>query len=194
MKEIIVSSIIKQPSGAFLVERNYKLVHTLDTKLRFKNSGEALSAIYPRDCILNCIYAKNNLICGKSVAEEILCEAKSLNYKICFVKQGYVACSTIKLSDTAYITSDVGIHRALNALGFDVLKVSNDGILLNVFSNGFIGGSVLCIDDGFVAFSGNIKLHEDYCRIKSFCDNYHIKLYSLSAEPLYDYGGHKALF
>lgn len=143
---------------------------------------------YPNDCILNCFFTKNCLICGKNAAEEIIEDANSTNLTIKVVKQGYCACSTIKINDEAFISSDAGIVKALSNTGHDALLVSNYGIFLNGYNNGFIGGCALS-DGDIVAFTGDIKKHKDYENIKSFSDNHGKKILSLSNVQLYDYGG-----
>ncbi len=173
--------------GSLLTEKGF--VHTLDTFVNCLESGEKLDDKYPSDCIFNCFYADNNLFCGKNTAKEILEDAIVHGVNIVKVKQGYAACSTVRLSNNAYITSDTGIAAALKALGFDVLIVSNNGITLNGYNNGFIGGCALFVLDGCVGFSGAIENHCDYDAIKGFCRNHHIEPYSLSKSLLYDYGG-----
>lgn len=145
---------------------------------------------YPFDCLLNCFYAKENIICGRYVAEEIIDECNRTGRSVVRVKQGYSACSTVKLSDNAFITSDVTIYKALVTIGCDVLKVVNDGIGLKGFDNGFIGGCAFADEDGkYVFFAGDISKHVNYSEIATFC-RLHKKIpVSLSGAALYDYGG-----
>lgn len=176
-------------NGKILVENKYNDVNKLDTFFKIKEAKRELNNLYPKDCIFNCFTAGKYLICGKSVAEEILYDAVTYGYEPVYVKQGYASCSTVKLPNEAFICSDKGIHNALKTLGFDVLYVNNKEIVLNGYDCGFIGGCVLYVNEEIVAFSGNIKLHSNYNDIKAFCDNYGIRPYSLSRAYLYDYGG-----
>lgn len=145
---------------------------------------------YPFDCLLNCFYAKENLVCGCYVAEEIIDECNRTGTSVIRVKQGYSACSTVKLSDNTFITSDITIYKALVTIGCDVLKVVNDGIGLKGFDNGFIGGCAFADEDGkYVFFAGDISKHINYPEIATFC-HLHKKIpVSLSDAALYDYGG-----
>lgn len=174
----------KLKSGKLLSSATVENVNKLDTIFsKIEPQGK-----YPNDCIFNCFFAKNSLICGRSVAEEIVEDAIKANLKISIVRQGYCACSTIKLNDSAFISSDAGIVNALKSTGHDALLVSNDGIKLNGYNNGFIGGCALSINN-IVAFTGVIERHKDYKNIKSFSNNFGKTLISLSKDDLYDYGG-----
>lgn len=159
-----------------------------------KATKEPLKNGYPYDCTLNCFTVGEYLVCGRHADKIITDDAIACNKQVLYVKQGYAACSTIVVNSKACICSDPSISKALNSVGLDVLTVSNNGILLNGYSCGFIGGCALYNDENVIMFSGNIKQHSDYERIKSFCGNYGIKPYSLSDGQLYDYGGFRNVF
>lgn len=144
-----------------------------------------LSNEYPNDCALNCLELGGTLFYNNPF---LISTYGSLFSKSVFVKQGYVKCSSIRLNDSAVITSDPSLEKAFKSNGIEVLKVTNDGILLNGFSNGFIGGCA-GIDKDKIFFTGCIEKYYDYALIKAFAKRHGIKLISLSEEPLYDYGG-----
>lgn len=151
---------------------------------------ESVGGKYPFDCLLNCLFAKDSLICGRYVAREIIEECNRDGRSVIHVKQGYAACSTVKLSASAFITSDITIQKALTQIGCDVLKVSNDGIGLRGFNNGFIGGCAFAdTDSEYVFFTGDIGKHLDYTEIAAFCRKHKKTPVSLSDGALYDYGG-----
>ncbi len=161
-------------------------VHNLDI---FKKSV-TLKEGYPSDCVLNCFKTNKLLICGKHTDKSIIDDAEEAKLQIIYVKQGYAACSTVRLYNDSFITADEGIYKALKANGCNVLKVSNDGIKLNGYNCGFIGGTVLYANSKFAAFSGKISEHKSFSEIKSFCNNVNIEVCELSSESLYDYGGY----
>ena len=175
--------------GNILYPKGLNVSHLLDTNRTYIESTEKITAVYPYDCRLNCLKTDKTLICGKLPMPEILCDAEKAGLEIITVKQSYVRCSTVTLNRQAFITSDTGIASALKALGCDVLNVSNDGIILNGYDNGFIGGCLMFCDGSLAAFSGRIEAHRDYAAMKAFSQNHGIKLYSLCANRLYDYGG-----
>jgi hypothetical protein len=104
-------------------------------------------------------------------------------------KQGYAKCSVIPVKENAFITSDKSIYKKLTEMKFDCLYADGRGIRLNGYSNGFIGGCVGKVSKDLIVFTGNIELHNDYTSIRDFCRNHGVEIYSLSTEPLYDYGG-----
>ncbi|PKM60959.1 MAG: hypothetical protein CVU97_07535 [Firmicutes bacterium HGW-Firmicutes-21] len=148
-----------------------------------------LSDMYPDDCIFNSFIIGSNIFCGRRNEEHY----KNIDVlqgfsTVCF-KQCYTKCSVIVLNECSFITSDRAIEKKLKQLQYDCLYVTNNGIALNGFSCGFIGGCAGKIAYNQLVFTGNIKEHTDYNSIKSFCGNHGIDIYSLSKQPLYDYGG-----
>ena len=138
---------------------------------------------YPEDIKFNAF-----IICDHMVGntEHISSELKSSGIKQVNVKQGYAKCSTVVL-ENAVITADKGIYKAVHELGGDTLLVSENGITLDGYNCGFIGGaSGVC--DNKVFFCGNITKHADYDSISEFCSDHGYKVISLSDEPLYDVG------
>lgn len=155
-----------------------------------KNTKEAVCGTYPLDCLLNCFYANKSLICGRNVAEEIIEECDRTDRSVVRVKQGYAACSTIRLSEHSFITSDITVYKALTGIGCDAIKVSNEGIGLNGFNNGFIGGCAFVdADSEFVFFAGDISKYIDNTELIDFCRKHKKVPVSLSGDLLYDYGG-----
>ncbi len=177
----------KMMNGKFIAAYQSELLSE-DIKAKIDNYVN-LGSCYPNDCSLNCFRTEGELLCGKGVSDVIVDDAKNNGLEIVYVKQGYAACSTIKLECGAYIGSDVNIYNSLIKLGYDALLVSNDGILLNGFNCGFIGGTVLYTDKNTVAFSGKVSEHRDYNAIKDFCKFHNTKIIELSQKQLYDYGG-----
>lgn len=149
--------------------------------------GISLDDKYPKDCMFNMVSAGATLITGKGgYFDDKLFESFD---KIIYVKQGYAKCSTIVVDENSFITGDESIYKALKDAKFNVLQVSNEGIYLNGFSNGFIGGCAGKLDKNILAFTGNMKEYTDYKNIKDFCSNLSVEIISLSNKPLYDYGG-----
>lgn len=148
--------------------------------------GEArIADDYPNDCLYNCFLINGTLYGGRAVAEEIVLAAE----RRVIVAQGYAKCSTVILSDTDFITSDPSVYKALASDGKNVLKTTNEGILLNGYSCGFIGGCTGVLGNKTLAVTGSKKLLGDYDNINSFCINLGYSIISLSADQPYDYGG-----
>ncbi|NCA92940.1 hypothetical protein EOM82_06835, partial [bacterium] len=118
-------------------------------------TGNLLSDGYPNDCIFNMVSVGKRLICGKKgYTDEKLFQSFD---KVIHVKQSYTKCSTAVLDDESFITGDPSVYKALKENNFNILKVTNKGILLNGFSNGFIGGCCGKLDKNILAFTGRIE-------------------------------------
>ena len=141
---------------------------------------------YPDDVLLNAlvigdtVYGRVDVICN-----EILSMCKRRVY----VKQGYAACSCATVADRAVITSDLSLAKALECDGIDVCVIDPGYIRLDGYDYGFIGGASVRLDNGRVAFFGDVKKHPCFDKMKEFADKHGASLISLSDEPLTDCGG-----
>ena len=151
--------------------------------------NEDFSKEYPKDVPLNIAVFNNTVIANRKTALGSIMDFidKSGGFKVYNVKQGYSACSTLFVSDNAVITGDDGIYNAIKQ-DFDVLKISNEGIFLNGYNNGFIGGSAKLIEKETMLFFGDIKAHKDYDNIKSFLSNHNVNIECFGG-VLQDIGG-----
>lgn len=164
-----------------LMQKNYQIT-IIDKDCKKK---------YPNDIALNVLVIGKTLFCNeKYTANEILTYAKDREYKIINVKQGYSACSTFVIDKKHAITADMGMKRALEKENIDVTLISNEGIKLDGYNYGFIGGSGVIIDDT-AYFFGNIKTHPDFEKIRKALDNKNIKIFSILPNDVYDFGGIK---
>ncbi len=142
---------------------------------------------YPNDILYNAAVIGKTVFCKTDKTDKKLLEVAEKNgYSIINVKQGYARCSTLPVSDSSLITSDSGIYSAALNVGFDALLVTNEGVMLDGYPNGFIGGCGGLFENKLI-FSGDISKHLDYERIKDFCGKYSVEVV-YTAEPLYDFG------
>ena len=149
-------------------------------------SEEEIGKEYPGDVLFNAAPIGDMLICRRDAASKMITglygEENVIN-----VKQGYAKCSVCVVSDNAIITADRAIAKAAEKNGIDVLLVSPNGVRLDGYDCGFIGGASGA-DEENVYFCGNTDLHPDGNKIKEFCKKHGKTAVSLSDEPLYDYG------
>ena len=144
---------------------------------------------YPHDAIFNGLLMGDKLFCkADSFCKEIIAAAKDLGIKIVPVKQGYPACTTLKISDNAAITADIGMARLLMREGISVLVIENGGISLPPYEYGFIGGAAEVYKNK-VYFFGDINTHPEHDRIIRFIEENGKTAVSLSDEALLDLGG-----
>ncbi len=103
------------------------------------------------------------------------------------VKQGYSRCNCLPL-DNSIITSDRGIVACAKSHGIETLLIEEDGIILEGYNRGFIGGaSFVCGDT--VYFTGDIYKHPSGKIISDFIIEHNYKICCLSEETLFDIGG-----
>ena len=149
-----------------------------------------LKPCYPLDIAYNCFYINKTLICKKEYTDSIILDYYTrIGFDIIGVKQGYTACSTLKISDSAVITADRGIYDAVLHAGGKALLIASGHITLKGYSEGFIGGAGGIIKKGVVALFGNIESHPDCKKMTQFAKDNKTELISLSDMPLSDFGG-----
>lgn len=142
---------------------------------------------YPNDILYNAAVVGKYVFCKRDKTDNKLLEiAENNGYSIINVKQGYARCSTLPVSDSALITSDFGIYSAALNAGLDALTVTNEGVFLDGYPNGFICGCGGLFENKLI-FSGDISKHRDFERIKDFCGKYSVEVI-FTSEPLYDFG------
>ena len=149
-------------------------------------SDESIGKEYPNDILFNAVLTKYGVLFSKNdyTSKFIKSMAK---YEV-NVNQGYTACSTCKVNDKAFITTDSGLYNAYISNGIDCILVSKDDIYLPGYDCGFIGGASVVLDDK-VCFFGDVKKHRDYEKILEFARKYDKDVISLSDEKMTDIGG-----
>ena len=150
-------------------------------------SQNCLQSKYPYDILLN----------GLSIGRFFLHNLKYTDPKLLYllkgkilldVKQGYTKCSTAMISRAAAITSDINIHKVLCSCGIDVLLLPPKYIELPGLDYGFIGGSCGILDEGTMAFFGNLNKYKYGKEVMSFLVKHDIKPLFLRDGPLIDRG------
>ncbi|MBO5313326.1 MAG: hypothetical protein J6B29_05105 [Clostridia bacterium] len=148
---------------------------------------------YPNDIALNVLQMGNFLFCKRdSMSSQILEYSEQNDMSIINVKQGYTACSTLALDENHAITADVGIARAIESTGKSVLLIKGDGILLDGYSCGFIGGASFVFGDT-VFFFGDITTISDGRKITDYLEQNGYKYKSIFSGRVCDFGGVKLL-
>lgn len=152
--------------------------------IQVEKISSVAGGVYPDDAKLNCFeYCGVTFGRKKSLAEEIVSASQS----ICDVKQGYAHCATA-VFDSGIITADEGIRRAAQKRGIRTLKISSEGVLLDGYNCGFIGGACGQIGNT-VVFFGDVKTHPDGEKIVEFLSETGLDSVCLSDGALYDRGG-----
>ena len=108
--------------------------------------------------------------------------------KIINVNQGYTKCNICPISNTAFITEDIGIHNAVqNICGIESVLLPVGSVRLNGFDYGFIGGATGFVGNK-VLFCGSLSENPYKEEILSAIDKCGTEYFELSNDSLYDYG------
>lgn len=148
--------------------------------------SELVSAPYPKDIPYNVLRVGETIIHHIDNTDPILLSYyREEGKKLLPVRQGYVACSVLKVTEDAVITADYGIAKAYKK---DLLLIQKGGILLTAFFYGFIGGSGGLISRNKILFCGDITKHRDYEAIRDFCNERDVEILYIEGK-LTDIGG-----
>ncbi len=144
---------------------------------------------YPYDIAYNVARINNIAFHKEKYTEEKISEYYNKNgVKLIDVKQGYSKCSICIVSEAAIITADKKIAEIALKNDIDSLLIHEGSVKLKHLPYGFIGGASGLISKEILAFNGDISLHPDYNKIKSFCKNHNVDVYSLNNCELEDIG------
>lgn len=162
---------------------------SVGTGARFTFTADEVSPEYPCDVGLNALVIGNKLFCRKESASHTLIEAAVREgIEIVNVKQGYPACTVLKLSDEAAITADLGMAKILEKHGIRVTLIAEGGIFLPPHKYGFIGGAAEAYC-GKLFFFGDVTTHPDGKKIIDAAESEGLAVVSLSDGVLRDLGG-----
>ncbi len=168
----------------FGIQEIYDLLHP-----RFHFTADLFGAEYPRDAIFNCLSFGNRLFCkADTVSGYVLDLARNNGYEVVRTKQGYPACTVLKLNDEAAITADRGMSKLLLQYGIRVYEIKDGGIMLPPYEYGFIGGAG-GVYVGNIYFVGDVTKHPSYEVIKRAAEGEGLGIISLGTTALLDVGG-----
>lgn len=156
---------------------------------RMTFTADEVSSEYPCDARLNALHMDNKLFCkADSISPRLLEAARERGVEVISTKQGYPACTVLKLSEHAAITADRGMADVLTRHGINVTLIENGDIALEPYEYGFIGGAG-GVYDGVLYLFGDPKTHRSYEKIKAAADTAGLSILPLSGGPLCDLGG-----
>ena len=183
-EKTIISSAEYCDENPHFFEDITKLVPGVILKL----TDESFYAEYPRDAIFNALVIGDKIFLKEdSVSRKIIEYASDAGLKICSVKQGYPACTTLPLSKNHAITADLGMKKALEKKGVEITLIDNGDISLPPYKYGFIGGASGVFGDKLY-FIGDYKLHRDRAKIEAAARAVGLSPISLCSAPLIDLG------
>ncbi len=179
----------------------------------FTGDAHRLGSDYPQDIVYNAVCTEKFFIHNLKYTDESLMRAaeewhaarfqrepvcRRRELRFISVPQGYTRCCCLPVDDSAFITSDEGIAKALDRAGADVLPIQKGHIALPGFDYGFIGGcaghlSLQDINDPgaarrVIVFNGDLASHPDFQDIMTFIKDCGIEPIYFSDCPLTDIG------
>ena len=149
----------------------------------------SLDCHYPKDSAYNvCIVGKKCFL-NKNVCDSLLFDIlTSEGYEIINVKQGYTKCSICPIDENSIITADISIAKEAKIRGMDVLLVSNDGIVLDGYDNGFFGGCCGLGGNSTLLINGDIEAFPDGNAVRDFLSKRNMQAVNLKKGNLTDIG------
>lgn len=152
---------VLEPTLYIALEKTYGPLN----KNHFICGDKELGAAYPETCLYNHLVFDGTLMGNQnSFDPQVIILAKKSLLKTLAVKQGYIRCTTALIGKQMICTSDRGIEVALrrHKSHFDVLYIEPEGIHLDGFQHGFLGGCLLEAKDREIYAYGDISKHKQF--------------------------------
>lgn len=140
---------------------------------------------YPDEVAYNVLKLRNHIFHLLNVTEQMILNDTALQ-KVA-VKQGYSRCSCLPIGDTSIITEDLGLGRAVEEKGYDVLYVERGHVVLEGYPYGFFGGAGGRIGNTIV-FNGRLSSHPEGEKINAFIRQRGFEIVELHTGRLSDCG------
>ena len=157
-------------------------------KSLFHGDTSTLTHDYPGHAIYNgCSTGKFFIHNSKITAPELKKAVLDAGLIPIHVAQGYSKCNCVVVDENSIITSDAGIQKACLNAGLDVLLIEKGQVVLEGYDYGFLGGASGKVGN-FILFNGDITLHSDYDKIKSFIEARNLEIVYFDQYPLTDIG------
>ncbi len=165
----------KSALADFLISKGAKLVFS-----EMKQGN-----IYPKDANLCALNAGGVVFHNRGACDEAI----RLNLSdFVHTVQGYCKCAVCMVTERAAISADPGMVKALEKRGIEVLHISPEGVALEGFAQGFIGGAAFKLSMDSLAFTGSLSKHPDRAGIEAFLSKHRVRPLFLTDDPVFDIG------
>lgn len=142
---------------------------------------------YPESAAYNAFADDDILVYSKKATDAEIVNTCTQQQKIA-VNQAYIRCNMIRIGKRAYVTSDMGIHKALQQHGLGSWWFSPAGIRLTGFEYGFLGGCMGYYND-CLFISGSLDYYPEGNKLRNLLQLQGQKYLELTNEALSDGGG-----
>lgn len=161
----------------------------LDRGFILVKGEKELNPTYPGSIYYNAARVGNLVFHNTKYTDRVLKENFfKMDVELVHVNQGYAKCAISVVDENTIITMDLGIARAAEKKGVDVLAIEEDAILLPDFNNGFIGGCSGLVDKVKWAVAGDIRKLRSYKKIEEFLRRKGVEIVCLSEDSVVDIG------
>lgn len=144
---------------------------------------------YPENIAYNVARIGNKAFHNLKYTDPVLRDVlEKKGVKFINVKQGYTKCNMVVIDDNSFITSDNGIYKTAEKLGFECLLIEPGDIVLSGFDYGFIGGAAGLISRNKLLITGDLKYHRNYEKIIDFLNKKGIEPLYLTFNQIKDIG------
>ena len=148
--------------------------------------------VYPDDAVYNAVCTGRYFIHNTRITDvDLLGKAMGSGLETVFVRQGYSRCSCLPVTDTSFITSDMGMAKALAEAGAEVLTIEPEHVALPGFPFGFFAGcagNILVNGNPALIFNGDLATHPDHEKIAAFAKDRDVDIIDFKGYPLEDIG------
>lgn len=156
--------------------------HSVKCSFGRKNTG----FYHPETTHYNAVATDELLIHNLKFTDEKILQTFGRS-KTIHINQGYTRCNLLLLGKNSLITSDKGTYKTLKSR-FNILYVSPEGILLEKFEHGFIGGTSGVLGKR-VFFAGSLNRYPEGDKVTQFLNDLNYEIIELYDGPLVDGGG-----
>ncbi|MBQ8003058.1 MAG: hypothetical protein IJ297_06415 [Clostridia bacterium] len=124
---------------------------------------------YPCDAAYNVAIVGNKIFCKEKITDNTLKScAIQMGYEIININQGYAKCSVCPIDEKTAISADMSFVKKASEAGIEVLPITNEGIQLKGFSEGFFGGCAFMTDKHTFSLKGDIDTLPSVEKIRAF--------------------------
>ena len=139
------------------------------TSIELIKCEKEVGSNYPLDAAYNVAIVGGALYCKRTICDGVLLKvAQSMGYEIVNINQGYGKCSVCPVDEKSAISADMSFYKAATKKGVEVLLITNEGICLDGFTNGFFGGCAYMADKNTLCIKGDGKTLPSYEKITEF--------------------------
>lgn len=161
-----------------------------ELRIPFTYGSSAPEKQYPGSAKYNAVVTGHLIIHNFKITDQEILKAFPDKEKV-HVKQGYTRCNLLPLEslngDVRFISSDHGIKKALENLGYEVLYVNPASIVLKGQKHGFFPGCCGIMKDE-VLVNGSLDNHPEGEAIRDFITNAGFRVHELFRGRLTDVG------